>query len=65
MKLLDLLEGSEKLFHLTKLEKLSDILVSGGLLCSTMNDVEAKRVGSRLGIEGKIFYLSMARSMRS
>ena len=33
MKLLDLLEGSEKLFHLTKLEKLSDILVSGGLSC--------------------------------
>lgn len=65
MKLLDLLEGSDKLFHLTKLEKLSDILVSGGLLCSTMNDVEAKRVSSRLGIEGKIFYLSMARSMRS
>lgn len=55
MKLLDLLEGSDKLFHLTKLEKLSDILVSGGLLCSTMNDVEAKRVSSRLGIEGKIF----------
>lgn len=65
MKLLDLLEGSDKLFHLTKLEKLSDMLVSGGLLCSTMNDVEAKRVRSRLGLEGKIFYLSMARSMRS
>lgn len=65
MKLLDLLEGSDKLFHLTKLTNLSDMLVSGGLLCSTMNEVEDKRVRSRLGIEGKIFYLSMARSMRS
>lgn len=65
MKLLDLFEGSDKLFHLTKLTSLSDMLVSGGILCSTMNDVESKRVGGRLGIEGKIFYLSMARSMRS
>lgn len=65
MKLLNLVEGSEKLFHLTKLTSLSDMLVSGGILCSTMNDVESKRVGARLGIEGKIFYLSMARSMRS
>lgn len=55
MKLINLLEGSEKLFHLTKLTNLSDMLVSGGLLCSTMNEVEDKRVRSRLGIEGKIF----------
>ena len=55
MKLLDLLEGSDKLFHLTKLTNLSDMLVSGGLLCSTMKEKEDQRVRSRLGIEGKIF----------
>lgn len=31
MKLLNLVEGSEKLFHLTKLTSLSDMLVSGGM----------------------------------
>ena len=62
MRILNLLEGSEKLFHFTDFDKLRFIIQSGAILCSAMELSEVYKVKRKLHINGKIFYLSLARS---
>lgn len=65
MRIINLLEGSDRLFHITKLSVLRDILHGGSLLGVPMSEKESERVRDRLGITGKLFYISFARSMYS
>lgn len=65
MKILNLLEGSEKLFHLTTVGRIGRIVRTGGLSCGHITGLEEQRLRKRLGITGKLFYLSMARSVTS
>lgn len=65
MKILNLLEGSEVLFHGTSFHNFKGMTKSGGMVCSILDDVESERVHKRLGILGRLFYLSTARNIHS
>lgn len=66
MRILSLLEGSEKLFHTCPIAAGINILRSGELHCSVVDKVEDEAMRNKLGISDAIyFYLSLARSLSS
>ena len=66
MRILNLLEGSEKLFHTCPIVAGISILRSGELHCSVVDKVEDEAMSNKLGISDAIyFYLSLARSLSS
>lgn len=65
MRIINLLEGSEKLFHLTNFYNFVKIVKARSLLCNSIHGREFTAVRDKLGITGQIFYLSMARSLTS
>lgn len=66
MRILNLLEGSEKLFHTCPIAAGISILRSGELHCSVVDNVEDEKISAKLGIGNAIyFYLSLARSLSS
>ena len=68
MKIINLLEGTEHLFHATEGSNIPSILNAGGVLMSHLmtSENESIRMKKFLGKNPKnIYYLSMARSMHS